>query len=224
MSAEPRADGALQVDHGACDGGQQKRRRHLPALARAPNERRSEHAGLIERPPEALNPRRPTDLRFSCRDPASESTPRQLSATPRRYHAGVGRQMGPGQLQARVELRALRAHRDAERAPRRSPSALRSSSTSGQWIPAPSPRSSKRARCSRVALRRRGNQARGVARRRPSARTTTSSSSVTVTSLIRGSTLGIEKATPCLLELVPSFLDDALNLAEFDRREPGTGC
>lgn len=128
------------------------------------------------------------------------------------------------QLQARVGLRARRAHRDAEGTPRSNPSALRSSSTSGQWIPAPSPRSSKRARCSGVALRRRGNQARGVARRRPSARTTTSSSSVTVTSLIRGSTLGIEKAMPCLLELVSSFLDDALDPTELNRREPRSGC
>jgi transposase len=51
--------------------------------------------------------RRLTDLCFSCRDPASESTPRQLSATLRRYQACVERQMGPGQLQVVAERHRL---------------------------------------------------------------------------------------------------------------------
>jgi len=78
--------------------------------------------------------------------------------------------------------------------PLSSPSTLRSSSTSGQWIPSPLPSSSQCLLCSGVASRRRGNHARGTESTRPSARLTTSSSSVQETSWARGLTPASEKA------------------------------
>ena len=70
--------------------------------------------------------------------------------------------------------------------PRNRPFTLRSSSALGQWMPSPSPNSSHSARCSGDARRRRGNQASGAEMRRPSARTTVNSSSVTSTCRARG--------------------------------------
>jgi hypothetical protein len=115
-------------------------------------------------------------------------------------------------------------YREADGVPRRSPATLRSSSTSGQWIPAPSPRISKWRRCSGVARSRRGNHARGVAIRRPSARTTISSSSVSAISLARGSLLGDEELTPGLLESRSVFLDEPLNPANLVSGESGGRC
>ena len=70
--------------------------------------------------------------------------------------------------------------------PRNRPFTLRSSSALDQWMPSPSPNSSQSARCSGDARRRRGNQANGAEMRRPSARTTVNSSSVTSTCRARG--------------------------------------
>ncbi len=66
------------------------------------------------------------------------------------------------------------------------PFTLRSSSALGQWMPSPSPNSPQSARCSGDARKRRGKQANGAEMRRPSARTTVNSSSVTSTCGARG--------------------------------------
>ena len=84
--------------------------------------------------------------------------------------------------------------------PRKSPLTLRSSSTPGQWMPSPSPSSSQSARCSGVARRRRGNHASGAEIRRPSARTTINSSSVTSTCRARGLGSTAKELMPSLLE------------------------
>jgi hypothetical protein len=84
--------------------------------------------------------------------------------------------------------------------PRKSPLTLISSSAPGQWMPSPSPSSSQSARCSGVARRRRGNQASGVEIRRPSARTTVNSSSVTSTCRARGLGSTAKELMPSLQE------------------------
>jgi hypothetical protein len=73
-----------------------------------------------------------------------------------------------------------------------------SSSRSGQWMPCPRPIRRQFRRCSGVALARRGNHASGAATSRPSASTTRSRSSVTVTSTAVGSTLPAEMDIPRL--------------------------
>jgi hypothetical protein len=86
-------------------------------------------------------------------------------------------------------------------APRNNPSVLRSSSTSGQWIPWPPPAISHRWRCSGVALNKRGYHAKGTEMVRPSMRLTVKRSSSTETAFTRSSVLGAEVAMPCLQEL-----------------------
>src|SRR5262249_53594489 len=89
-------------------------------------------------------------------------------------------------------------------------------------------------RCSGVASSSRGNQANGAASSRPSARTTMSRSSITVTSTAVASTLTVEVGIPCLQKRQtmldhkrsePVYLMSAIamRLREADRLEPKLG-
>jgi len=114
-----------------------------------------------------------------------------------------------------------RQRRGGAGVPLSSPSTLRSSSTSGQWMPSPLPRSSQLFLCSAVASRSRGNHARGTQSTRPSARLTTSSSSVQETSWARGLTLTAEVLIPSLQELNLMLENEDANLAKLLRRKVG---
>jgi len=105
-------------------------------------------------------------------------------------------------------------------APRRRPSVLRSSSTSGQWIPKPALLNCQFPRSLEDACRSRGYQTSGTVIVRPSARSTLSVSSVNRTSVTRSPALGAEVLTPCLQEAGCVFRDESLNAREFVRLEP----
>ena len=75
-----------------------------------------------------------------------------------------------------------------ERLPAKRPSTLRSSSRSGKWMPSPSQITRQLLRSCEVPWRRRGNQARGIERARPSARSIVRVSSV-MTTCCTGETL-----------------------------------
>ncbi len=113
--------------------------------------------------------------------------------------------------------------RDGDRWPASSPAMLRSSSTCGQRIPSPSPRSSHCARCTGVASARRGYHASGTAIRRPSRSETTISSTVTSTSLARGPST-VEELIPSLLEASAIHTDVVSNLIQFLCRKAAGRC
>jgi len=86
-------------------------------------------------------------------------------------------------------------------APRNKPSVLRSSSTSGQWIPYPPPAICQRARCAEVACRRRGYHASGTEIEHPSIRFTVSESSENPTSATLSSAVTTEAPPHSFLRL-----------------------
>src|SRR6266542_4627517 len=106
--------------------------------------------------------------------------------------------------------------------PRRIPATLRSSSTSGQWMPSPSPRSCQFDRCAGDAWSRRGNQASGTLTLRPSTSDTVSSSSVTRTSCARGTASTTEELIPCLQKPLSILHHDTLDRAQFGSRKPAS--
>ncbi len=120
---------------------------------------------------------------------------------------------------SRTAVQTARRGASGAAVPRRRPATLRSSSTSGQWMPCPSPRRRQFSRWSELAWSNRGNHASGTVKRRPSARSTTRSSSSIATSTARGSALGPEEELmPCLQELV-SALDEEPVLRQEQRNE-----
>src|SRR4051812_31520199 len=119
----------------------------------------------------------------------------------------------------------------AARVPRSNPDTLRSSSSVGQLMYSPSPMTRKSARSSIEPWRRLGNHASGTIRVRPSARCTTSSSSVTLISTARGLVSTAKEVIPSLHDSGVVFANDALHLRELvgseasgfrqlDRRQP----
>lgn len=90
------------------------------------------------------------------------------------------------------------------------PSTLMSSSISGQWTPCPSPMISQWARCSGVASDKRQDHASGTLMLRPSIRSATIESSVTLTDLIRAS-IWIAVLIPCFLDSNHVSLDQLRN-------------
>src|SRR5579863_10000383 len=100
-------------------------------------------------------------------------------------------------------------------APLSSPSVLRSSSTSGQWIPYPPPAIFQFLRCVGVALSRRGYQTRGTLMTRPSRSDTLSASSLNATSSTRSSVVIAEEPIPRLQEKRPVLCHHRLYCAEF---------
>src|SRR5579863_2738813 len=105
-------------------------------------------------------------------------------------------------------------------APLSSPSVLRSSSTSGQWIPYPPPAIFQFLRCVGVALSRRGYQTRGTLMTRPSRNDTLSASSLNTTSSTRSSVVIAEEPIPCLQEQSPVINYYGLYRAEFVCAKP----
>jgi hypothetical protein len=104
-------------------------------------------------------------------------------------------------------------------APRSRPSVLRSSSTSGQWIPYPAPMICQFWRCSGVASRSLGYQTRGTVIVRPSARSTLSVSSEKWTSRTASPGLGSEIVIPCLQQPSPILENQSLDCAQLARAE-----
>ncbi len=96
-------------------------------------------------------------------------------------------------------------------APRNRPSVLRSSSTSGQWIPYPAPMICQFSRCSGVASRSLGYQTRGTVMVRPSARSTLSVSSEKWTSRTASPGLGSEGVIPRLQQCSPVLGNQPFN-------------
>jgi hypothetical protein len=117
----------------------------------------------------------------------------------------------------------MNAVHPATAVPRKSPLTLRSSSTLGQWMPSPSPSSSQSARCSGVARRRRGNQASGAEIRRPSARTTVNSSSVTCTCRAKGLGSTAKELMPSLQESLVVICYEPHELTQLMRCEADRG-
>ena len=124
--------------------------------------------------------------------------------------------------------------RAAAGAPRRRPAELRSSSTSGQWIPKPPAEIRQLPRCSAVAWSSRGNQASGTLIVLPSARSTLRVSSETRTSFTRSPGLGSKVLIPCLEQQRLILADRPLDLGKLacgeaevssqsDRQEPKLG-
>src|SRR4028118_2210319 len=81
-------------------------------------------------------------------------------------------------------------------------------------MPSPSPINSQSRRWAGVACKRRGYQTRGADIRRPSTRWTVTSSSVTTTSIARGSVSTAKVLIPCLQEVSTPILHDLLDLAQ----------
>ena len=104
-------------------------------------------------------------------------------------------------------------------APRSRPSVLRSSSTSGQWIPYPAPTICQFFRCSGVASRSLGYHTRGTVIVRPSARSTLSVSSKKWTSRTASPGLGSEVVIPCLQERSSILENEPLNCSQLTRAE-----
>src|SRR5258706_2819986 len=104
-------------------------------------------------------------------------------------------------------------------APRNRPSVLRSSSTSGQWMPYPALLVCQFRRCSGVASRSLGYQTRGTTIVRPSRRSTASVSSVKRTSLTLSPGLTGELCIPFLQQDAFVLLKHTLYPAQLDWTE-----
>jgi hypothetical protein len=131
-----------------------------------------------------LRRRRRTALPVSPRglSDVGRRSPCRFSCTPLRHAA---RDAADRPWLSQLAERPLEAEPRGAGAPRSRPAVLKSSSTSGQWIPNPPPAKRQLARCSGVADRRRGYHVNGTEIVRPSRRSTIRSSSVNRTPLTR---------------------------------------